>query len=130
MARYPVIYLDLAGFARTSPHIDHVRLEIMSRLSKTLDPYMFFKNHAKLYARVENFTSLRFSKSNMQFIETLMTKNLSSVDLRRSLVVISRSLYEYFNRTKVIIVIDEFDGTAVKSPLLKSSYVADERTEN
>ncbi|XP_065218324.1 uncharacterized protein LOC135844132 [Planococcus citri] len=125
MARYPVLYLSLARFARSSQTIDDVRLELMISLGKTLDPYPFFKNHAKLYGSERNSTSSRCSWKSMRFIGDLLDKNLTTEDLRQALLVVSRSLYQYFNSTKVIVLIDDYDDTALKSPILESTYITE-----
>lgn len=114
MARYPVIIIDMSDIFHYGNTLEDTCWALSTIMWFELHNYIQFHKLDKLMEKFEN--------PDRQFIKNIQTKNFTVDQVQMGLYRLTKILYEFFNGTKVIILVDEFDTIATLSTLTTKSY--------
>ncbi|XP_065216380.1 uncharacterized protein LOC135842718 [Planococcus citri] len=114
MARYPVIIIDLSDIFHYGTSLEDTCLALNTIL------WFELQNYIKLHELDKHLE--KFEKPDRQFIQNIQRKNFTAEQVQMGLYRLTKILYELFNETKVIILVDEFDTTATLSLLTTKTY--------
>lgn len=111
--KYPVIYLDFKQLTCTSykEFLNDFRLMLLA----------VFDNHDYLLS--SSVLNKRQIKRLDDYNNKLSDAKMLITELRRSVLFLSKLLYQHFNKTKCIVLIDEYDGPIQKSVFKLSTEV-------
>ncbi|KAL6952106.1 hypothetical protein U1Q18_051531 [Sarracenia purpurea var. burkii] len=105
MGSMPVIFLTLNNV--TGKSYEEIELSIKSRIVET------FQRHRYLLNRECNDTF--HSIFNAYHIRRYFTGDFNTTELKRSLFVLSGSLHEYFDRRRVVVLVDDYDVPVINA---------------
>ncbi|KAL6953781.1 hypothetical protein U1Q18_048961 [Sarracenia purpurea var. burkii] len=119
MARYPVLSLDLTGVGSLITNIEQTMQDINSLL------WFELENFPQLKSVNSTTNQYNITDTEITFMNQLRQKQLAIDQIVNSLYIFKKILYKFFNETKVVLLIDEYDYTAFKSPATLNSHAQD-----
>lgn len=113
LARYPVISLDLLDIALLGFQTENILEELHYRIQDSVDAFIGI-DHLLEYFDQHGCTEDEDAELNeISFLENLKNSALTEQQMEFALYMLAKSYYQYFNKTKVIILITEYDHCAL-----------------
>ncbi|XP_065217880.1 uncharacterized protein LOC135843793 [Planococcus citri] len=124
LASYPVIFLDMTKYAAMHQSHRKIAVELNDKFLDAIKPFNLRLERIQRYIREGYPDNYTMSISSRRFIETLYARNMTIQTLDSSLMLLVKFLYELFDNRQVILLIDEYDNTALRSYIFQRGYTA------
>ncbi|XP_065217787.1 uncharacterized protein LOC135843738 [Planococcus citri] len=108
LARYPVIYIN---FSHPFENIfmNNVQENVLFYMNRIVGSLYDDFKWLRIYCMHITNKNLRFREHEIEFIEMSNKRRLTRMDIIASIDFLASMLYKYYNRSRVIILIDELD---------------------